>query len=217
MSENTRLGRMENPARGLLHGSAAIVALVGVFNLVAKSSSSGMTIAIAVYGLALVSMYVTSAMYHSVPWQVRWKSRMQILDHIFIYVLVAATFTPLLTASHRGSWMIVGLVAIWILAGLGAVREFAGESLKRLTLPLLFVAGSMVLIPAILMLVDVGPVAMAMTLVGSAAYILGAWAFVNDRPRLIPGVFSHHEFFHVIVIAASVAHFLAIWNVANVV
>jgi hemolysin III len=217
MTENIRLGRMENPIRGLLHGSAAAVALVAFVVLLAKSSSAGMTIAVAVYGLALVSMYVTSAMYHSVPWQPRWKERMQVLDHIFIYVLVAATFTPLLTASNRGSWLVVGLIGIWILAGLGALREFGDGVLKKATLPLQFIAGSLVLIPTIMMLFNLDPLATAMTLLGSAAYLLGVWAFVNDRPRLLPGVFSHHEFFHVIVVAASVAHFLAIWDVADVI
>jgi predicted membrane channel-forming protein YqfA (hemolysin III family) len=30
---------------------------------------------------------------------------------------------------------------------------------------------------------------------------------------LAPGVFSHHEFFHVVVILASVMHFMAVWRI----
>jgi predicted membrane channel-forming protein YqfA (hemolysin III family) len=33
---------------------------------------------------------------------------------------------------------------------------------------------------------------------------------------LVPGVFSHHELFHVLVIAASVANFVAVWRVVAV-
>jgi len=36
---------------------------------------------------------------------------------------------------------------------------------------------------------------------------------VRSWPRLLPGVFGFHEAFHVLVIAASVAHFLAIWQI----
>jgi hemolysin III len=54
-----------------------------------------------------------------------------------------------------------------------------------------------------------------MTVVGGAVYLVGVYLFVNDRPRLFPRVFSHHEFFHVMVVIASVIHFMAIWRVVT--
>jgi len=54
-----------------------------------------------------------------------------------------------------------------------------------------------------------------LTVAGGACYLLGAYLFVNDRPRLAPRVFSHHEFFHVMVIVSSLVHFLAVWRVVS--
>lgn len=208
---------MTNPVRGFLHGTAGIVALAGLVALVTRSRSPGLTFPAALYGLALVCMYVTSAMYHSIPWRPRWKRRMQALDHIFIYALVAGTFTPLLVVSNQGFWLVLGLVGVWTLAGLGLMREFTQGPVARVTLPLQYAAGVLALVPTLVMLTALEPVASGLIIGGSAAYIFGAWLFVNDRPRLLPGIFSHHEFFHVVVIVASVAHFLAVWRVIDVV
>jgi hemolysin III len=213
----TQLGRMQHPVRGFLHGVAAIVAAVGLVAMLVRSTSPGMTIAGTVYGVALVAMYATSATYHSVPWGPDWKARLQILDHTFIYVLVAATFTPLLLATNPGMSLIIGLVGIWTVAALGLAREIVSSRLRRTIMPLQFLAASLVLFPTWTMLTSLDTAAVVLTLAGSATYILGTWLFVNDRPRLAPSVFSHHEFFHVLVIVASVLHFIAVWSVIGAV
>lgn len=207
------LGRMQHPVRGLLHGTAAIVSVVGLVALLVRSNTTQMTLAGGIYGFALVGMYVTSATYHSVPWGPDWKARWQMLDHTFIYVLVAGTFTPLLVASNRGGSLIVGLVGIWTVVILGLGREVISGRVRRALMPLQFVAASLVLFPTWKMILNLDRTAVALTLSGSAAYLLGTWFFVRDRPRLAPGVFSHHEFFHVVVVVASVLHFIAVWNV----
>jgi hemolysin III len=52
--------------------------------------------------------------------------------------------------------------------------------------------------------------------VGGVVYLLGVLFFINDRPRLAPRVFSHHEVWHIVVIVASVIHFVAVWRVISV-
>jgi hemolysin III len=44
-------------------------------------------------------------------------------------------------------------------------------------------------------------------------YLGGLAMFVRSWPRLFPGIFGFHETFHVLVVAASLAHFLAIWQI----
>ena len=52
-----------------------------------------------------------------------------------------------------------------------------------------------------------------MTVLGGAVCLVGVFLFVNDRPKLFPKIFSHHELFHVMVVSASVLHFIAIRRV----
>jgi hemolysin III len=50
----------------------------------------------------------------------------------------------------------------------------------------------------------------ALTVAGSIAYLVGMLMMIRHWPRLLPRIFSYHEVFHVIVIAAAVTHFLAV-------
>ena len=206
---------MQNPIRGFLHGTAAVVSIAGLVALIARSNGVGMTVASTVYGVTLIAMYSTSALYHSVPWQTIWKSRLQRLDHTFIYALVAATFTPLIVGASEAVWVVLGLSGVWTLVVLGLSRELVDGPLRRLLLPLQFLAVSVTLAPLWVTLMRIETSAAVLTIVGGVLYLLGVLLFVNDRPRLAPRVFSHHEFFHVVVIIASILHFLAVWIVIS--
>lgn len=211
--DRVELGRMQNPVRGILHGTAAVVSVVGMIALLARTDQAGTTAASAIYGLALVVMYSTSALYHSIPWQPSWKLRFQKLDHTFIYALVAATFSALAVAVGEGPWLVVGIAGVWTLMVLGLGRELIHGRSRRLLFPLQ-VAVVAVALPALwLTLMRMDTMAVVLTLVGGASYLLGVFLFVNDRPRLAPRVFSHHEFFHLVVIVSSVLHYLAVWRV----
>jgi len=204
---------MQNPVRGFLHGAGALFAVIGLIALLVRSEEASMRVAGAVYGLALVSMFTTSALYHAVPWGSDWKSRLQMLDHTFIYVLVAGTATPLLVAALDGGWLAAGLAGIWGLAALGMVQEISKRRTRRTVLALQFVAGAIALIPIASTLAGIDPIVGVLMLAGGVSYLAGTLLFVNSRPRLRPGVFSHHEFFHVVVILASALHFLAVWRI----
>ncbi|MEN8238020.1 MAG: hemolysin III family protein, partial [Actinomycetota bacterium] len=88
------LGKMQNPVRGFLHGTSAIVAVFGTVFLALSSPDWGIRTGAIVFGLAMVALYGTSSLYHAVPWRVEWKQRMQRLDHSMILVLIAGTYTP---------------------------------------------------------------------------------------------------------------------------
>jgi len=53
--------------------------------------------------------------------------------------------------------------------------------------------------------------AVALILLGGLCYTFGAVIFLTKWPKLLPRSFSYHELFHVLVVTASVLHFMAIW------
>ncbi len=115
---------MQNPVRGFLHGTAAVAALAGTIYLVDRAGgNTGILIGSLIFGLALLVMYTTSSLYHSVPWRPDWKHRLQRLDHSMIYLVVAGTFTPIAIAGLRGTdvWWCLGLV--WSIAVVGIVLK----------------------------------------------------------------------------------------------
>jgi hemolysin III len=203
---------MTHPVRGVLNGAAAIVSVVGATLItVLTAVDFGQRVSLLVFGLSLVGLYTVSALYHSVPWGPTWKRRWQRIDHTMIHVLVAGTFTPIAFIVLDG-WLQVGtLVVQWLVVGIGAVHNLVLDRPVRtasialqtsqgwLALVLLWPLARRLPWPAILLIV-----------LGGVLYTTGMVVMVVGRPRLWPRVFSSHEVFHLLVVAASSVHFAAI-------
>lgn len=201
---------MENPLRGVLHGSAAVVSLIGLVTLLTHSPPERLP-ATALFGIALVAMFTISALYHSVPWSHTWKTRMQRLDHSVIFVVVASTFTPLAIAALEGPVLWIGLALVWGIAIVGIVLKFSLDQPRTgLSLGLQMAMGWSALLWLPWFWSQLGWGAVALIGLGGACYTVGAVFFALKRPRLLPHIFGYHELFHVLVIAGAAFHFWAV-------
>lgn len=210
--ERITLGRMQNPIRGFLHGSAAVAALIGTAYLVARTwGDAAALIGSLVFGFALLVMYTISSLYHSIPWGQVWKGRLQRVDHSMIYLVVAGTFTPIAIGALQGPaiWWCLGLV--WGIAIVGISLKFIlPEVTTGLSVTLQLVMGWTVLLWLPQIWSSLGWGAIVFIAVGGVFYTLGSVIFMTKWPRLFPRSFSYHELFHVLVVVASVFHFLAV-------
>lgn len=206
------LGRMQNPIRGLLHGSAALAALVGTIYLVARTwGNTAALVGSVVFGIALLAMYTVSSLYHSVPWSEIWKTRLQRVDHSMIYLVVAGTLTPIAIGGLEGAavWWCLGLV--WAIALIGIALKFVMPGVStKLSVTLQLVMGWTVILWLPQIWISLGTGAIVFIAVGGLCYTAGTVIFMTKRPRLFPRSFSYHELFHVLVVLASIFHFLAV-------
>lgn len=214
--ERVTLGRMQNPVRGFLHGSAAVAALIGMVALVIRSwGHPGVVIGSLVFGLALVVMYTVSSLYHSIPWQEHRKALLQRVDHSMIYLVVAGTFTPILIAALESAVLAVALGFIWLIAVTGVTLK---ATLPRVatwlsvTLQLTMGWTALVWFPQIYDRLGLG--AAVLIGLGGGCYTIGTIIFLSKRPVLSRRVFSYHELFHTLVVTASILHFIAIFAYA---
>jgi len=203
---------MQNPIRGFLHGSAAVAALVGTGHLVARTwENTAALLGSLVFGLALLVMYTVSSLYHSVPWDDGWKIRLQRVDHSMIYLVVAGTFTPIAIGGLEGAavWWCLGLV--WSIALVGvSLKLLLAKVSTTLSVTLQLVMGWTVILWLPQIWISLGTGAIVFIAIGGLFYTVGTVVFMTKRPRLFPRSFSYHELFHVLVVLASVFHFLAV-------
>jgi hemolysin III len=216
LNENLRrwtLGRMQNPVRGLLHGSAAIVSLVGLGFLLSRAATWQGRVAAVIFGLGLLALFTTSSLYHSVPWREVWKRRMQRLDHSMIFVLIAATYTPVAVVILDGWWRWLALAMAWGIALVGIIDRMLASMERHVFSFSLMVILGWLSIPIMFPLASrAGTAAVVLMGIGGLLYTVGMVFKVTRWPRLWPRVFSAHELFHVLVVAASAVHWTATYR-----
>ncbi|MDP9145805.1 MAG: hemolysin III family protein, partial [Actinomycetota bacterium] len=192
--ERLTIGKMQNPIRGLLHGSAAVAAAIGLVVLLDRAWGrlNAVTGAL-IFGGALLLMYTISSLYHSVPWDPKWKTRLQRVDHSMIFLLVAGTFTPIAIASLDGLALLVALGVVWGIAVTGILLKALMPDIKTsLSVTLQMVMGWSALIWMPWVWIELGPGATSLIVLGGICYTVGTVIFTSKRPRLFPRSFSYH-------------------------
>jgi hemolysin III len=197
--------------RGVFHQYAFYVALAAGIVLVALSDSTRELLATWVYAAALAAMFGVSALYHRITWRsTRGRAWMRRLDHSAILLLIAGTYTPFALLAFDGRIADVILIVVWAGAAVGLVLNLAWIDAPTWVPALVFVALGWVGIVAVPELLDVGVAPAVLVFVGGGLYTLGALAYAMKRPNPVPAVFGYHEIFHLLVICAAAAHFVAI-------
>lgn len=156
------------------------------------------------FSAALVLMHLASSLYHSASAPVR-KTRLKVLDHCAIYLLIAGTYTPFTLVALRGKagWML--FAATWALAAIGIVFKLFSTGRFKLFSTIVYVAMGW------LVLVAIKPVWAALD-----AWTLG-WLFAGGAAYTLGTVFYHrrspayaHAIWHLFVILGGACHFVAV-------
>src|SRR6266545_3297931 len=118
--------------RGYLHAGAAVVAaLGGTYLVVLSSGDQPRQLSMLVYGVSLTLLFAVSAHYHLHTWAPARRAILRRIDHANIFVLIAATYTPLAFNLLSGWWRVAILGAVWGAALVGVGAAVAGVQLRR--------------------------------------------------------------------------------------
>lgn len=206
--------RSNDIVSGVLHVIGLGLAITALVILVVFASTGRSITSMAIFGSGLVLLYLASALYHLFPHHhVLTKSILQKLDHIMIYVLIAASYTPICLVGLRGGWgwSIFGIS--WGLAVVGIISK----SIKRWQPPLwvsimhYLLMGWLILLALPKVLMVFSDSALFWLTLGGVLYTTGVIFFSLDRIYKWRW-FGMHEVFHLLVIAGSFAHFwLLLW------
>jgi hemolysin III len=158
--------------------------------------------AAAVYGLALVAMFVCSTAYNH--WALPgWKDVLRRIDQSAIYLKIAGSYTPfaVLTGTHAGLF----LAGVWGTAVLGASLIIFSPTPVRWASILLYLglgwAGALIGGP---MLSALSPMGFSLIVAAGSIYTAGLLFFFWER---LP---FHNTIWHVFVLAASFTLYAAV-------
>jgi hemolysin III len=198
--------------RGVFHQYAFFAALAAGVALVALADGYLERLAVWTYATALAAMFGASALYHRFPWRsAAARLRARRLDHATIFIFIAGTYTPFMLLAFSGGSRITVLAMVWSGAVAGAVLELAWIEAPRWVSAVAYLAvgwAGVIVIPQLFPRLGVAPAVLA--LVGGVVYTLGAVAYAAAWPDPFPSVVGFHEVFHLLVIVAAAAQYVAI-------
>ena len=191
--------------RGVFHLYAFFVALAGGFTLVALAEGARARFAVGVYAVALAAMFGASAL------SARARAWARRVDHSMIFLFIAGTYTPFALLAFTGVLPAIVLACVWGGAALGVVLNVSWiDAPKWVTAPVYLLVGWVGVLAAPQFFTEVNLVSAVLVAVGGVLYTLGAVAYATHWPDPFPATFGFHEVFHVLVVAAAAAQFVAV-------
>lgn len=191
------------------HALGLILSIVALLLLVQRALSYDnpvYTLSFAVFGFSLVCLYLASTLYHSAT-TLKARTRLRIVDHATIYILIAGTYTPfcLITLSGPTGWTVFAVS--WGLAAAGLVLKlfFTGRFQLLSTLMYVFM-GWIVIFVVEPMVANLPTAGLVWLLVGGISYTTGAVIYSIKK---IP---FNHAIFHLFVLTGSFCHFIAVYR-----
>ena len=196
--------------RGVLHQHAFFAALAAGAVLVAAADGPRARLGAAVYAAGLAGLLGTSALYHRVTWSETARRWMRRLDHAMIFVLIAATATPVALLVLDDPLRTVLLAVMWGSAVAGVLIELLWPAAPKWFNSAVYCTVGLCGFTAFPSLAGSAVAALVLMLAGGVLYAAGAVIYATGRPDPRPAVFGYHEVFHALVVAAAALHFAAV-------
>jgi hemolysin III len=210
------LKKLREPVNSLTHWGGAVLALIGlVALLIVGWSTPAKIISLAVYGVSLIFLFSASATYHMVQVKDKALEIFRKVDHAAIFVLIAGTYTPFCINAFEGFWKWGMLSIVWSLAVIGIiVKIFYIRAPRWLNASIYVLMGWISVLAGGQMLAALPAWVFTWLIIGGVIYTLGAVVYMTKIFNFKPGVFGFHEVWHIFVLLAAAAHFVAVLGVA---
>jgi hemolysin III len=196
--------------RGWMHLVWFVISLVAGGLLLWRAHGAVRISAGAVYATSVTALFGASALYHRGNWNSAWRARLQRLDHMMIFFLIAGTATPAFLVAMHGTLGLSCLIVVWVFAITACAVHMAWMNAPELLVGGTFIGlGWMggLAIPGVWIHGGVWPG--FLVLAGGVLYTAGALCYRRRRPDPRPSVFGYHEVFHTFVCAAAACQYVA--------
>lgn len=199
--------RAEERLNTITHGLGLVLSAAAVTYLVTFAATEGgwlRVLSCGVYGATLMMMYASSTGLHAAR-RPGLKRRLQLCDHVSIYLLIAGSYTPFLVILMHGLVGYTLLACVWGLAAVGIAIKLKNADRLGETSPLPCLALGWLIVAAIKPLLAVLPMAgMALLVAGGVSYSIGMLFYCRDDKKYF------HAIWHLWVIAGTGCHFAAV-------
>lgn len=198
----------EEVGNAVSHGVMMVLALLALPFSAIWAYVHGGTLAafgVSVFVISLYSMFTASTLYHSMQPDSRHKAVLHILDHIFIYVAIAGSYTPV-ALSVIGGWQGIVVTSVqWAMVLFGIFyKSLSRRSIPAVSLTIYFVMGWTIVFFLSRFVRNASVPLLALIVAGGVLYSVGAVFYAKKGFRY------HHLVWHLFINLAAICHFIGI-------
>ena len=206
--------KLKDPGSAITHFIGMMMALLATIPLLVKAAREPdwlHLIALSVFALSMFLLYTASTTYHSLDISAKVNRRLQKMDHMMIFILIAGTYTPvcLLTLPKPSGLML--LAAVWGIALVGIFIKGFWITCPKWFSSVLYIAMGWSCLSVLGQLFSLLPLhAFLWLLAGGLIYTAGGIIYALRLPLFDARhpMFGLHEIFHLFVMAGSLCHFV---------
>ena len=162
-------------------------------------------VGVSVFCISIFMMFLVSTLYHAMYPDSKHKHVFHVLDHIFIYVAIAGTYTPV-ALCVIGGWQGILIVALqWAMVIFGVFyKSLSTRSIPAISLTIYLIMGWTVVFFFPLFLRNASWEFISLIALGGVFYTIGAVFYAMKAFR------HHHLVWHLLINLAAASHFVAI-------
>ena len=198
---------IEEIGNSVTHLVGGVFALVGCVLMCVYAKGAREYVGVALYSFGMLVTFVMSCLYHAFPHGSRVKRIFRRFDYSSIYLMIGATFAPILLAYIGGGFGLGFLIIQWsvIAVGVTLVAVFGPARLRFIHIPLYVLLGwsGLIFLPE---MVNRGDFAfLGFILGGGIVYSIGIIPFALHKK-------AAHFIWHFFVLAGAVVQWIGIFE-----
>lgn len=202
-----------DPVSCYSHFIGAVLSLVGLAVMAVHFALDGGAMVTAVSSLlfcvSLFALYSASGVYHYSNGGEKVRLVLRKLDHAMIYVLIAGSYTPVLTAILPRREGILFIAGIWVFAAAGILFKLCWINAPRWLGTMLYLVLGWAILVNPGALANLSLPAVALLAAGGLLYTVGGVIYIIKKPNFSK-TFGFHELFHIFVVLGSVCHYFMV-------
>ncbi|MGN1184612.1 MAG: hemolysin III family protein [Oliverpabstia sp.] len=211
---------LKDPGSAITHFIAVILVLIAAIPLLVKAAREPdhlHIIALSVFILSMMLLYMASTIYHSLDISDKANRRLRKVDHMMIFVLIAGSYTPICLLALKGNTGKFLCILVWAVALVGILIKALWINCPKWFSSVIYIGMGWLCVLAFSQIFHaLSRPAFGWLLAGGIIYTIGGIIYALKVPLFNARHknFGSHEIFHLFVMGGSACHFVTMFLLA---
>ena len=214
--------KIKDPGSAITHFIGCLMAIFAALPLLIKAANAPDTIhllSLAIFIVSMILLYGASTIYHTLDISERVNKILRKIDHMMIFILIAATYRPVCLIAIGGQTGRRLLSLVWGIAIAGILIKAFWITCPKWFSSILYIGMGWVCVLAFTQILNaLSPAAFGWLLAGGIIYTIGGIIYALKLPvfNQLHKAFGSHEIFHLFVMGGSICHFILMYSFVSV-